>query len=133
MLLYYISAICRHEFDVQNRDLRDLKKRIIVIRLQIVMERFIVFAKYHNRYYSLRIISIYFMHFCVFNFVHKCVKVHNLRKRIITNHSVINTLIASNFWKPWDLRGERNSKKRRKKELIFEIAFRNCNLKSGVR
>lgn len=73
------------------------------------------------------------MHFCVFNFVHKCVKVHNLRKRIITNHSAINTLVASNFWKPWDLRGERNSKKRRKKELIFEIAFRNCNLKSGVR
>lgn len=55
------------------------------------------------------------MHFCVFNFVHKCVKVHNLRKRIITNHSAINTLIASNFWKPWDLRGERNSKKKEKK------------------
>lgn len=62
------------------------------------------------------------MHLYIFNFVHKCVKVHNLHKRIIINHNAINTSVASNFWKSWDLRGERNSKKKELKFLKLPFA-----------
>lgn len=63
------------------------------------------------------------MHFCIFNFVHKCVKVHNLHKRIIINHNAINTSVASNFWKPWNLHGERNSKKEKELKKFFKLPF----------
>lgn len=72
------------------------------------------------------------MHFYIFNFVHKRVKVHNLDKRIIRNfrnyqklleNNAINTSVASNFWKPWDLRGERKRKKRKELNKFLKLPF----------